>query len=328
MKYKLLSILTLGAFALVASPLSFAQSEASEVLPTDSLNSEIADISEQAGIMVPSLFEDVVAPDDLPDLRSRTDYLMENFWNPFDFKAHKSVDQNALNHAFSVYVQAMQYASEKKVLDSVKKLIGNIKNNPGLSLQFAKAAEDNLYGPRAEIWWDQIYIPFLENVVANKKLADSKKTKYKNQLDLLRKTAIGAKFPQINFVSLDDSPSTMIVNKPYTIVELKTLNCEDCRYSDLKLDISSTVSDMTYDGNLDVYSIIIPERGESINVDKKNLNSKWHNGYSQNAAQLLDIRMYPSYYLVDNTGKILAKNEVVDNIIRILESLANNNKTK
>ena len=296
-------------------------------LKADSLNL-VSEWEEGSTLAIPPLFEYVVAPDNLPDLRSRTDYLMDKFWSPFDFKGTKSVDQNALTHAFNVYVQAMPFASEKKVLDSVKKLISNIKNNPGLTLQFTKAAEEALYGKRAEFWSDQLYIPFLENLMANKKVPDSKKKKYKEQLELLKRNALGAPLPQINFVSLDDSPSTLIFNKPFTILEFKTLDCEDCRYSDLKLDISSVVSDFLYENKLDVYTILIPENDEAITLEKSALNPKWHTGYSQNASTLLDLRMVPSFYLVDGSGKILAKNEVVDSVIEVLKSLSETNKSK
>ena len=64
----------------------------------------IETLNEDERMVIPPLFEYVVAPDELPDLRSRTDYLMDNFWSPFDFKNTKYVDQNALNHDFLLLV--------------------------------------------------------------------------------------------------------------------------------------------------------------------------------------------------------------------------------
>ena len=77
--------------------------------------------TEEMAVVIPPLFEYVEAPEDIVDLQSKTDYLMEHFWDPFDFKNTTVVDQNALNHAFEVYVTAMSFASEKKIDDSVKK---------------------------------------------------------------------------------------------------------------------------------------------------------------------------------------------------------------
>ena len=292
--------------------------------PTDSIPvEEVATAQEEDGtIAIPPLFEYVVAPDDLPDLQSRTDYLMDNFWNPFDFKKTKSVDQNALNHAFSVYVQAMPYASEKKVTDSVKKLVGNIKGNPGLSLQFVKAAEDALYGPRAEFWVDPIYMSFLENLVANKKVSDSKKKKYIAQLDLLKRNAVGATLPHINFVALDGKPSTLQFTAPYTLIQFRNADCDDCRFANLKLELNGVASDRIDSGKLEVYTIILADSEAAIkDLDAGEMNSKWHLGWSQDAATQLDIRMTPSYYVVDQNGKITAKNEIISNVLDLISRL-------
>lgn len=306
---------------LVAAGGMRAQNESQqEIIPMDSAVLQDTIFINEGDILVPSLFEYVVAPDDLPDLQSRTDYLMDHFWDPFDFKAHNAVDQNALNHAFEVYVQSMPYASEKKVKDSVKKLIGKIKNNPGLSFQFTRAAEETLYGPRAEFWVDEIYMNFLDNLLQNKKVSQSRKKKYQDQLELLKKNAIGSPLPAFSFISLDDKPSGFSVDTPFTIIEFRPVECDECRYADLKLDISSVVSDMLYDKTLTVYQCYLIGNENTVSGDELDLNTKWKVGYSKNAKDILDIRMLPSFFLIDGNGRILAKNRTVDGVINQLET--------
>ena len=296
------------------SVVSFAQSVDTSQSVDSTYNSE--DWSNQ--VIIPPLFEYIIAPEELPDLKSKTDYLMENFWNPMDFKNVGAVDQNALNHAFGVYVQAMQYASEDKVKDSVKKLIGKIKTNPTLTYQFTKAAEENLYGPRAELWGDEIYISFLQNLMDNKKIDDSKKVRYADQLALLKKTAVGEKLPQIKLFNKESTPTSFIFNKKYTLLNFTTPNCEDCRYSFLKMDISGGINDMIEDGLLGVDVILLGEK-----MADGNLPEKWTVLYSPDALEELDIRMLPSFYIVDNNGKVVAKNLNIDSAIDILEVLNN-----
>lgn len=272
---------------------------------------------------VQSLFEYVVAPDDLPDLQSRTDYLMENFWNPFDFKKTKVVDQNALNHAFGVYAQAMQYATFKKVEDSVKKLIDKIKGNPGLTYQFTKAAEENLYGPRAEVWADDIYIMFLQNLVGNKKLQDAKKKKYAEQLTLLQSTKTGAPFPSL---TVYDSSNSTILFKPegeFKIIQLSSPNCPDCKYSNLKLDISSVMNDLIEDGRLEI-DVLLLEENENIPT----YPSGWKVFNAPKVSNILDIRMEPCFYVLDKDNKIIGKNLNVDDAIGLVEYLSDNASQK
>ena len=289
----------------------------------DSLQTEAmpeGEATQNDELLIPPLFEYITAPDDLPDLQSRTDYLMENFWNPFDFKNTKVVDQNALNHAFGVFAQAMPYASAKKVEDSVKKLIGKIKGNPILTYQFTKAAEEYLYSPRAVIWADNLYISFLENLIQNKKIDNSKKNKYAEQLSLLKKTSVGTELPFFNVISFAQDPAGLHVDRPYTLIEFAPEDCEDCRYSNLKLDISGKINDMIEEGILGVQVIILsPENPSDFNG--KIFPAKWRAGYSNDAKSQMDIRLYPSFYIIDNNRKIIAKNLYVDDAIDFLNNL-------
>ena len=291
-----------------------AQVETSDTIQTVDLYPAGAEDNQ---IVIPPLFEYVVAPDDLPDLQSRTDYLMENFWNPFDFKNTKVVDQNALNHAFGVYVQAMPYASEKKVMESVKKLIGKIKGNPGLSYQFAKAAEETLYGPRAELWADDIYMSFLQNLIDNKKVDNSKKKRYQSQLDLLKRTAVGSRLTDLTLKSEEGAITKFTPNKEFTLVAFVSPDCSDCRYSNVKLEISSIVDDLIEDSRLDVLIV-----GVGYDAKVADYSQKFKVMSSDNASQVMDIRMYPCFYIIDKEGKIVAKNLPVDSAIDILDTLS------
>lgn len=274
-------------------------------------------------IYIDPLFEYVVAPDDLPDLQSRTDYLMDNFWNPFDFKNTAVVDQNALNHAFKVYVETMAFASEKKIQDSVNKLLKNIKNNPGLSYQFTKAAEEALFGPRAEYWYDNMYIRFLQNLMDQKQISEGKKKRYAAQLNLLQRTAIGQPLPDFNYTMMDGTVSRFVVDKPYTLVEFTTPGSDDNRYANLKLDISSKINDMIEDGQLGVKIVLMTE-----NVAPFTCPSKWQAAISDNASSVMDIRTLPCFYIIDSNNIIVAKNLMVDTAIPILESLTNQDSVK
>lgn len=320
---KLLLIALVTLFSVSTAEAGNQENNDSEIL-TDSISaastrSELA--IEDGMIIIPPLFEYVTAPDNLPDLQSRTDYLMDNFWNPFDFKKTEYVDQTALNHAFGVYTQAMPFASRKKVIDSVKKLIKNIKDKPVLSLQFTKAAEESLYGPRADIWSDEIYLMFLQNLIDNKKISSNKKNRYISQLNLLNRTAVGTDFPDIHLVTENGTLTKFKPDKEFRIVEFTLPDCDDCRYTNVKLDISGVVNDMIEDGRLDVMVVMTGEP-----VKKDYFPEKWIALSSDNAGELMDLRIFPNFYIVDKNNKIRGKNLSVDGAIELLESLSQEKK--
>lgn len=296
---------------------AFSQESATDIQPITT----VAEIEDGDYVVIPPLFEYVETPDDLPDLQSRTDYLMENFWTPFDFKNTAAVDQNALNHAFEVYTGAMEFASEKKIKESVKNLINKIKGNPVLTFQFTKAAEEWLYGPRAEIWYDEIYMDFLQNLVDNKKISDNKKKKYAEQLSLLKANSPGAKLPSFALQNTDGIHQNFPAGKDYILIEFVTPQSEGLRYSNLKLDISGTINDMIEDGELLVMVVNVGEGELGINE-----NGKWELYKSGDAAKTIDFRRDPSFYIISKDKTIKGKNLEVDDAIRYLEYMKSNSK--
>lgn len=92
-----------------------------------------------------------------------------------DFKSKSTVDQNALNDAFKVFSVPLRWANRDKAIAATNKLLQTISKNPTLLLQFTKAAEETIYGPRAEVWVDEVYLKFLNTLVSNKKIPAQRK---------------------------------------------------------------------------------------------------------------------------------------------------------
>ena len=294
--------------ALAVSNVGFAQEEQNT-------------IDEQ--IVIQPLFEYPVAPEELEGLTEKTDYLMKNFWNNFDFKSSKAVDQHALNDAFETYCSFMPHANESVVIKSVDELIKKLKKNPTLSLQFTKAAEEVLYGPRSRMWIDQIYVKFLENLISNKKIEQSKKAKYADQLSLLKGSMNGAKAYSFGYVTLDGARKQFHPKTKYTLLVFGSPDCDDCKFAKLQMDINSVLNDLLNDKKLQVYFIIAEsDDDDTLLKMTKDYPSKWEIGQSPDAEDHYDLRATPAIYVLAQDGEIIAKNVNVDTAVGILDELS------
>lgn len=316
MKINILKSLSLGAALLMICGASYAQTEQPMAQGQDPTS-----VAEGNELVIQSLFEYVVAPDSLPDLQSRTDYVVVHFWDPFDFENSGIVDQNALHHAFRTYAEAMPYASSEKVIESVDNLVGKIKGNAALSFQFLKAAEDVFYGRRAEYWADELYKPFLQNFLDNSSIDESRKQRYRKQLATIERTEMGAPFPSFNWQPLPQSSKSLDLNNNLTLVGFFNLQDDDLKYPLLRLDISGTVNNLIADKKLAVYLVGYgaDTSGKDALKDEKN---RWNAGVSSDAPQVMDIRMSPSFYVVDGNKKIIAKNVTLDKALDLLKDLS------
>jgi len=256
-------------------------------------------------ILVAPLFEYPVAPDDITDLEGKSNWLMEHFWDKFDFKSKKTVDQNALNHAFGVYANPMRWADRDVVYKATARLIENISKNPAMLLQFTKAAEENLYGPRAEAYIDEIYIEYLKALDKNKKISDSRKVRYRRQLKILENSLIGKTAPVFEFTTPDGATEKFMPGL-LTVIEFGDPDCTDCAYAKIKMNSDVKFSGAVEKGKINVL-FIYPDPDEGWQEALKNYPSLWHVGASDTVSDIYDIRQTPYFFVTDTDGKIVLK---------------------
>lgn len=272
-------------------------------------------------IVVEPLFEYPLPPDTMSNLQARADYLVDNFWTPMDFKNKSTVDQNALNDAFVAYTTAMRFADGAKVETSVDKLISKIEKNPALSLQFAKAAEESLYGDRATVWNDRIYLSFIDNVLRNKQIKTERKLRYQRLRTILNNTLQGTVPPQFDYETADGRTAHYSPNGVITVIEFGDPDCDDCRMAKLRMDTDVTFSTLVDKGKVNVLFINVnPEDGWQ--EELKDYPSNWHVGAREDIDEIYDIRQSPAIYVIDREGKVAAKLVSVETAMQIAAAAA------
>lgn len=267
-------------------------------------------------IIIEPLFEYPTAPDSMDNLQDRSDWLMLHFWDNMDFSRKETLDQNALNDAFRVYVAPMQFATPEEVDKSVTRVIEKISKNPALSIQFAKAAEEALYGPRALVWNDQIYLRFIDNVIRCKGVKKERKLRYDRQHQLVGNTLMGNIPPEFDYLTPDGKKCKFTPGSVVTLIEFGDPDCIDCRHARLKMESNVTFSTLVEQGKINVMFINVdPDEGWEAKL--AGYPAKWHIGASDEVGDIYDIRVTPSIYLIDSQGKVAAKNVDIETAIQL-----------
>lgn len=268
--------------------------------------SDSTHLIEPGVIYMEPLFEYPVAPEELTDFRAKCDWLAENFWSQLDVKSKVPVDQNKLNHAFMVYATTCQYASKEKVSAAVDKLLKSVQKNPTLLLQLTKAAEENIYGPRAEVWIDELYVKFLRAAVANKKFPKARKERYLLQLKQLEKSMVGVQPPEFDFTRANGDPARYFPMSTPTILIFGDPDCSDCRLGTLRMESNVAFGKAVTDGKINVL-FIIPDAEEEWQKKMEGFPKGWTLGASDTVGDLFDMRNIPEIYLIGKDGKIVDK---------------------
>lgn len=272
-------------------------------------------------VVVQSLFEYPVAPDELVSINERSNWVIEHFWEPLDIKSSKVHDQSAFNHAFSVYADAMRWADRDIVMNSIDVMLKKLQKNPVLLLQMTKAAEENLYGPRAMMFIDEVYVKYLEALTKNKKVNELHRERYGRQLKSLSGSMAGAKAPLFKFEKPDGSTGTYFPMSTFTIIEFGDPECSDCRIAKLKMEVNARLSEAVGKGKVNIL-FIMPDAPDTWKENVASYPSTWTVGNAPDVDETYDIRLTPTFYTIDTDGRIKSKNITVEQAIdQALESI-------
>lgn len=252
------------------------------------------------------LFEYPMAPQELSSFTEKCDWLADNFWNDLNIKKQDAVDQAKLNHAFNVYATTVQYANKEKVTASVDKLMKILQKNPTLLYQMIKAAEDNIYGPNADFWIDELYARMLKSALVNKKFPKNKRAKYELQLKQLEHSLIGVTPNIFDFTRPNGEPAKYFPMSTPTIIIFGDPDCEDCRLGRLRMQANVEFNKAVADGKINVL-FIIPDPEPGWEKKTADFPANWTVGASESVGDIYDIRDIPEVYVVGADGKIEAK---------------------
>lgn len=252
------------------------------------------------------LFEYPIAPEEISDFAAKCDWLAENFWNPLDTKSQAAVDQVKLNHAFSVYAETLQFAQKDKVSTAIDRLLKNLQKNPTLLFQFTKAAEESIYGPRAEIWIDELYVKILRSALASKKFPKTRRLRYEEQLKQLENTLKGGTPATFEFTRANGDPARYFPMSTPSIIIFGDPGCDDCRMSKLRMEANVALNKAVTDGKINVL-YIIPDPEPGWEKDVADYPKTWTVGASDSVSGIYDLRETPDIYLINGDGKIESK---------------------
>lgn len=278
--------------------------------------------AENSQIVLPPLFQYPVAPEEM-DWNERSSWLVEHFWDPFDFK-QQAVGQHQLNHAFYTWTVPMHYSSSEVTYKAVEALMKKLEKNPTLLLQFTRAAEYNIYDPEtAQVWVDDLYLPFLKAVAKNKKVSAALRTRYAMQEKTLDNTRLGRPLPAFAYTDRTGAKRTFCAEGVATIVEFGNPSCSDCQMARIALKGDDYIRELTQSGQLKIFFIIpdVDPDDTSWMMDVMDYPDSWTVGAAEGLDDIIDLRLSPGLFLIDPSGNIRLKNTGLDQLRRELRTM-------
>lgn len=275
-----------------------------------------------------TLFQYPEAPDTMVNMTDRCSYVVDHFWDRCNFN-HAFTVKDKLNSAFGDYIQLLPYADANTVHKSVDKLIEKVQKNPAQLLSLAEMAEGYLYSDTAHVLSDEVYYPFVQAVVTNKKIKQADKARFVAQERILSGSQVGMIAPDITFVDKDGNTKKLSeIPSGYVILFINDPECSDCMIARVRLSADYNINQFIEKGQLNIVSIYPGSAKDTEWIEGvKKIPENWIAGASEDIDQLYDLRFPPVIYYLNNRHKILSKSMTVDQLINAFQTINTRSNT-
>lgn len=268
-------------------------------------------------------FQMPVVPDSIVLLHDRTDYLLAHYWDFCDIKKALS-SRDKFRGAVVDFFSLMPYGTVGGVTDAMQSFMKKVSTSKEPVLLVSDIAEATFYSDTAAVPSDQLYLIFLDQFLANKKVDKTTKLRYEHIYRILDASQPGKIAPVTKYTDILGQEHTIVpdTTKAGAIVFFNDPDCSECSMARLRID-TDVLSRMVIDrGIVDFYCIYAGEPDDQWRQSVTSYPENWKVGASENADQQWDLRFSPVFYVLNRDGSILLSTSNAGEIIDILGRLA------
>lgn len=261
-------------------------------------------------------------PDSINIFQKRCDYLARHFWDFCDLKKAFSA-RSKMAKEFNVYISILKNATPDSALASVRRFNKQLEKQPSDQLFIANCAENLLYGDTAEVWIDELYLPFAEAVAANKKIDKASKARYTHQAQVLKNSLLRGPAPSIPYTTREGVAGNLDNDSAQALVVFfNDPDCDDCNLARIRLDADISMTELIKEGRAKVVSISLTEPTEEWKQAVASYPETWTVAASPDADMIIDLRPGPpDFYVLDRRHNVHFKHLTIDQVLDVARQL-------
>lgn len=249
------------------------------------------------------------APEALPYGRPRANYLVYHFWDRVPWKTAYSSTRR-MEEAVRDFANYLPHAAADTVYLSVNKLIKETSKRHDDLASLINIARSVFHSDTAELYSDDVYLPFALAGVKDKKLPAELRERCTREARVIETCAEGKTLPDIKITAKDGSK--IALNDTTTGAETYVLILERpddslSRFERVRFANNYAVDALVDGGLLNPVIIYAGTPDEVWWKSVETLPANWTVGYMPDADSYFDIRMSPSVYVLDRHMRIDSK---------------------
>ncbi len=271
-------------------------------------------------------FPMVTIPSALASPEERTHYLVEHYWDKFDFKDSGFIDRpEATEQAFANYIDLMRLVTPEKGESAIRQMLQQASADSTVFVHFTYLYEKYLYDIDSPLRNEALYIPVLDYILSSPLLDEIDKVRPAYQLEMAKKNRVGEQAADFTYTLADGKSGRLYeLVADYLLLFFYNPDCDECKAVRERLTLSPLV---TYwrekkglevlafypDGDLEMWRHYIPQ-----------IPADWINSYDATQHvfndELYDLKATPTLYLLDKEKRVLLKDAMLDQLMNYLDT--------
>lgn len=270
-------------------------------------------------------FEMVSIPNVLTNPEERAAYLVEHYWDKFDF-ADTTLTHlpEVTEQALADYINLMQYVSAETASSSMKGMMKKAEVDRTMFSYFVGMYEKYLYDPNSPMRNESLYIYVLEAILQAPVLDEVEKIRPAHLLELALKNRVGEPAADFTYTLANGENRTLYQTEAgFLLLFFNNPDCHTCKEVTDRLAASSVVDDWMKNRQLKILAIYPDEDLEAWRNHLAYMPSDWINSYDGELTlkndEVYDLKAIPTLYLLDRGKKVLLKDVTFEQLEAYLQ---------
>ena len=255
----------------------------------------------------------------LSSAEDRANYLAAHYWDNFDFNDTAFIHMpKVTEQAIVDYVDVLPHAKKGNAETSVKDLLKKAEGEKTGRMYeyFLEMMEKYLHDSNSPIRNEELYIPVVEYIIADKKSDMAEKERAKYSLEIMLKNRVGETASDFEYTLQSGKTGTMYkINAPYTMLLFYNPDCHACAEYISLIKTSSVLQNAINQRGMKILAFYFDKDIEIWKNHLPDIPSSWINGYDKeyivDSTELYYLKAIPSVYLLDENKKVILKDVTI-----------------
>lgn len=279
--------------------------------------------------ITPRTFEMVSVPSMITDPGERAKYLVEHYWDKFDFTDTAYVHLPEITEqAVSNYIDLMKYVTPEVASSSIKSMMHKAETDSTVFAYMADLYEKYLYDPNSPMRDESLYINVLESILSASVFDGVNKIRPAHLLDLALKNRVGEPATDFTYTLADGKTGTLYnVKAPYLLLFFYNPDCHACKEITGQIQDSPLIGKLQKDKILKILAVYPDEDLEAWKKHIPDVPASWINSYDESVSlkndEIYDLKAIPTLYLLDKDKKVILKDVTFNQLEEFLQIQTN-----